>query len=72
MYIGIAIQTWFDSSINTSSLISVLYVENGAQFLNATFVSLFAATAISPLTKLGASEQSKRLDLMFSASNLIE
>ena len=49
-------QTWFDSSINTLSLISVLYVENGAQFLNTTFVSLFAATAISPLTKAGASE----------------
>ena len=37
LYIGIATQILFASSRNTS-LISVLHVENGAQFLNATSV----------------------------------
>ena len=46
---------WFASSINTS-LISVLHVENSAQFLNATSVSLSAFTVISPVTKINASE----------------
>ena len=46
---------WFTSSINIS-LISVLHVENSAQFLNATFVSLFAVTAMSAVTKINESE----------------
>ena len=46
---------WFASSTNTS-LISVLHVENGAQFLNETSVSLFAVTVILPVTKINASE----------------
>ena len=45
----------FASSINTS-LIFVLNVENGTQFLNAMSVSLFAFTAISPVTEINASE----------------
>ena len=45
---------WFAPSKNT--LISVLHVENGTQFLNATSVLLFAATAISLKTKINASE----------------
>ena len=36
--------------------ITVLDVENDAQFLNATSVSLFAVTAIFPVTKINASE----------------
>ena len=47
--------TWFASSINTS-LTSVLYAKNGAQFLNATSVLLSAVTVISPVTKTNASE----------------
>ena len=45
---------WFASSIST--LISVLHVENGAQFLNATYVLLSAVTVISRVTKINASE----------------
>ena len=71
LYIGIAMSIWFASSINTS-LIPVLYVENGAQCLNATCVSLFAATVISYVTKINASEELKRLDLILSVSNLIQ
>ena len=63
-------QIWFASSTNIS-LISVVHVENGAQFLNATSVSLLAATVIFPVTKINASEQSQRLDLIVSVSNLI-
>ena len=43
------------SSINIS-LISVLYVENGAQFLTAISVLLSAFTVISPVTKVNTSE----------------
>ena len=39
-----------------TSLISVFHVENGAQFLNATSVLLFAGTAISSVTKINASK----------------
>ena len=39
-----------------SSLISVLHVENGAQFLNPTSMSLSAVTIISPVAKTNASE----------------
>ena len=46
---------WFASSTYTS-LIPVLHVENGAQFLNATSVSLFAVTVIFPVTKTNSSE----------------
>ena len=45
---------WFISK--KASLISVLHVENGAQFSNATFVSFPAFTVISPVTKINASE----------------
>ena len=38
------------------SLISVLHVENDAQFLNATSLSFAASTVISPVTKINASE----------------
>ena len=44
----------FASSTNT--LISVLHVENGAQFLNAKYVSFPAFTVISTVTKTNASE----------------
>ena len=37
--------------IKKASLISVLYVEHGTQFLNATYVSLPTFTVISPVTK---------------------
>ena len=47
-----------------------MHVENGAQFLKATSLLLFAATFISPVTKINASEYSQRLDLMLSVSNL--
>ena len=61
---------WFASSINTW-LISALHVEEkGAQFLNATSVSLSAVTALSPVTKINASEWS--LDLMLSVSSVTE
>ena len=56
MYIDIQIQIRFASSINIS-LISVLHVENGVEFLNATSVSCPAATVISPVTKITASEK---------------
>ena len=46
---------WLASSVNTS-LISALHAENGAQFLNATCLSLFAVTVISPVSKINASE----------------
>ena len=36
------------------SLTSVLHVENGAQFLNAT--SVFTSVVTSPVTKINASE----------------
>ena len=52
---GIVFQIWFALSIN-ASLITVLHVENGAQFLNAKSVLLFAAIAIFPETKINASE----------------
>ena len=42
-------------STNTS-LITVPHVENGAQFLNATSVSLAAFTVIFPVTKMNASD----------------
>ena len=45
----------FASSTNTS-LISVSHVENGAQFLNAKYVSFPTFTVISPVTKTNASE----------------
>ena len=38
------------------SLISVLHVENGTQYLNATSASLFVVILISPVTKINASE----------------
>ena len=57
-------------SISTK-LITVLHAENGAQFINATPVSLFAATVIFPATKINASEYSQRLELIVSLSNLI-
>ena len=47
--------TWSASSTNTS-LITVLHVDNGAQFLNATSVSLAAFAVIFPVTKINASE----------------
>ena len=37
-------------------LISALHVKNGAQFVNATFILLFAPTVISNVTKINASE----------------
>ena len=39
-----------------ASLISVLHVENGAQFLNAASVLLFLVTVIFPVTKIRPSE----------------
>ena len=45
----------FASSTYTS-LITVLHIENEAQFLNATSVFLPAATVIFPVTKINASE----------------
>ena len=39
-----------------TSLIFVVHVENGEQFLNITFVSLFASTVIFPVPKINASE----------------
>ena len=51
---------------------SVLHVENGAIFLNATYVSLFAVTLISPVIKINASEESQRLGLIISVSSLME
>ena len=68
MYTVIAIKIWFASSINTS-LISVVHVENGAQYLNATSVSLFAVTVIFPVAKTNASEESQRLDWILTVSN---
>ena len=44
---------WF---INKYIIIFVLHVENGAQFLNAPSVLLFAVTSIFPVTKIKASE----------------
>ena len=38
------------------SLIFVVHVENDAQFLNAPYVLLLAATVIYPVTKINASE----------------
>ena len=61
---------WFASSKNTL-LTFVVHAENGAQFLNATFVSLAAFTLTFPVTKINASEYSQRLDLIVSVSNLI-
>ena len=46
---------WYTLSTNTS-LISVAHVENRAQFLSATSVSLLAATVMFPVTKLNESE----------------
>ena len=42
--------------INKHVINFFLYVENGAQFLNATTVSLSTVTVISPVTKINASE----------------
>ena len=53
------------------SLIFVVHVENGAQFLNATSVSLAAFTVTFPATRINSSEYSQRLDLIVSVSNLI-
>ena len=39
-----------------TSLITVLHVQNGAQFLKAMSVSSFAVTVIFPVTKISASE----------------
>ena len=44
---------WFASSTNTS-LISVLHVEDDAQFLNAKSVLSLAVTVISPVAKINA------------------
>ena len=59
LYVGISMQIWFASSINTL-LIFVLHVENGAKSLNATsalFLSLSPVfTVISPVTKINTSE----------------
>ena len=52
-------------------LIFVVYVENGAQFLNVTPVLLSAVTVIFPVTKINVSKQLQRLDLIVSVSNLI-
>ena len=65
MYIGFALST-------NTSLISVLHIENDAQFLNAMSVPLFAVTVIFPVTKINASEESPRLDLILSVSNFRE
>ena len=46
--------------------------ENGAQFLNATSVLLSVFTVISPVTKINVSEQTQRLHLILSKSNVIE
>ena len=59
------------TSTNTS-LISILDVENGSQFLNASSVLLLAVTAIFPVNKINASEFSQRLDLILSVSKCIE
>ena len=55
LYVSIEIQIWFASSTNTS-LISVVHVENGAHFLNATSVLLLTVTVIFPETKKNASK----------------
>ena len=46
---------WFASSINTS-LISLLHVEIGAQFFNATSVPSSAVTVIYSVTKINTTE----------------
>ena len=48
-------EIWFVLSTNTS-LIFVIHVENGAQFLKATSVLLSAFTVLFPVTKINASE----------------
>ena len=50
---GIAMEIW---STSNTSLITVLHIENGAQFLNATSLSLAAFTVVFPVTKTNASE----------------
>ena len=56
LYIGIVILIISASSTKVS-FISVLHLLNGAQFLNATFVSLLPpVTVIHPVTKIYASE----------------
>ena len=45
------------------SLISVLHIDNSAQFLNATSISFPAFTVIFPVTKIYGSEYLQRLDL---------
>ena len=46
---------WFASSINISP-ISVLHVENGAQFLNVASALLFGVTVTSPVAKVNTSK----------------
>ena len=46
-------QKWFASSTKMS-LIFVVHVENGAQFLNETSALLSAVTVIFPVTKINA------------------
>ena len=43
--------------MTNASLIFVVHIENGAQFLNPTSISLLAFTIIFPVTKINASEQ---------------
>ena len=69
--IGIVILICSASSIKVS-FISVLHFLNGAQFLNATFVSSPAsATAIFPVTKTYALEYLQRLDPIDFVKNFI-
>ena len=49
-----------------------MHVENGAQVVNAITVLLSGVTVISPVTKIKASKQSQRLDLILSVWNLVE
>ena len=42
-------------------------VENGAQFLNPRSAPLPEAAVTPPVTKINASEQSQKLDLILSA-----
>ena len=61
LYIGIIISK-FSTLPTCSSVIWVLRVVNGAQFLNATLVlASSAAAVISPVTRIYATEQSQRM-----------
>ena len=50
----------------------VMHFVNGAQSLNTTLIlALLPASVMSPVTRIYASEQSQRLDLMAWVSNLM-